>query len=86
MMIEGIDLTLGVEEEYQIINPATGDLDSYVRQLLESGGQFTAHSSLQPELMQSQIEAARFRTSRRMRMISERTSCTSEQTELPASI
>jgi carboxylate-amine ligase len=57
MMIEGIDLTLGVEEEYQIINPATRDLDSYVRQFLEDGGQFTPNSSVRPELMQSQIEA-----------------------------
>ena len=57
MLIEGIDLTLGVEEEYQIINPDTRDLDSHVRQLLESGGQFTHYSSLKPELMQSQIEA-----------------------------
>jgi carboxylate-amine ligase len=57
MMIEGIDLTLGVEEEYQIINPETRDLDSYVRQFLENGGQFTPYSSLKPELMQSQIEA-----------------------------
>ena len=57
MMIEGIDLTLGVEEEYQIINPETKDLDSYVRQFLENGGQFSPYSSLKPELMQSQIEA-----------------------------
>ena len=57
MMIEGIDLTLGVEEEYQIINPENRDLDSYVRQFLENGGQFTPYSSLKPELMQSQIEA-----------------------------
>ena len=57
MMIEGIDLTLGVEEEYQIINPGTRDLDSYVRQLLEDGGHFTPDSAVRPELMQSQIEA-----------------------------
>ena len=57
MMIEGIDLTLGVEEEYQIINPETRDLDSYVRRLMEDGGQVTPHSSVRPELMQSQIEA-----------------------------
>jgi len=44
MMIEGIDLTLGVEEEYQIINPATKELDSYVRQFLEDGGHFTPDS------------------------------------------
>ena len=43
MMIAGIDLTLGVEEEYQIINPYTRELDSYVRQFLEDGGQFTPY-------------------------------------------
>ena len=57
MLIEGIDLTLGVEEEYQIINPETRDLDSYVRQFLEDGGHFTPDSAVRPELMQSQIEA-----------------------------
>ncbi len=57
MMIEGIDLSLGVEEEYQIINPKTRDLDSYVRQFLDEGGHFTPDNVLRPELMQSQIEA-----------------------------
>jgi glutamate---cysteine ligase / carboxylate-amine ligase len=57
MNIAGIDLSLGVEEEYQIINPKTRDLDSYVRQCLDEGGQFTPENSLRPELMQSQIEA-----------------------------
>jgi glutamate---cysteine ligase / carboxylate-amine ligase len=56
MVIGGIDLTLGVEEEYQIVNPETRDLDSNVRQLLENGVQFTPYSSLMPELMQSQIK------------------------------
>jgi len=57
MMIEDIDLTLGVEEEYQIINPRTRDLNSYVRQFLADGNQVTPDKSLRPELMQSQIEA-----------------------------
>lgn len=56
MVIEGIDLTLGVEEEYQIVNPETRALDSNVRQFLENEAQFTPYSSLMPELMQSQIE------------------------------
>ena len=56
-MIEGGDLTLGVEEEYQIINPETRDLNSYVRQFLEDGGHFKPNRSVRPELMQSQIEA-----------------------------
>jgi len=34
MVIGGIDLTLGVEEEYQIVNPKTRALDSNVKQFL----------------------------------------------------
>ena len=30
-------LTLGIEEEYQIIDPATGELKSYITQILEEG-------------------------------------------------
>ena len=30
-------LTLGIEEEYQIIDPATGELKSYITQILEDG-------------------------------------------------
>jgi glutamate---cysteine ligase / carboxylate-amine ligase len=56
MVIGGIDLTLGVEEEYQIVNPKTRALDSNVKQFLENGAQFTPYSSLIPELMQSQIK------------------------------
>lgn len=57
MEIGGVNLSLGVEEEYQIINPETRDLDSYVRQFLDNGGHFTPNDSLRPELMLSQIEA-----------------------------
>lgn len=28
-------LTLGIEEEYQIIDPATGELKSYITQMIE---------------------------------------------------
>ena len=30
-------LTLGVEEEYPIVHPATGELKSYITQILEDG-------------------------------------------------
>ena len=30
-------LTIGVEEEYQIIDPATGELKSYITQILDEG-------------------------------------------------
>ena len=29
--------TLGIEEEYQIIDPVTGELRSYISQILEEG-------------------------------------------------
>lgn len=49
------DLTLGVEEEYQIIDPASRELTSYVGKFLEQGA-FLFRDQLQPELLQSQIE------------------------------
>jgi glutamate---cysteine ligase / carboxylate-amine ligase len=30
-------LTLGIEEEYQIIDPESGELKSYITQILEDG-------------------------------------------------
>ena len=30
-------LTIGIEEVYQIIDPATGELESYITQILEDG-------------------------------------------------
>ena len=48
-------LTLGIEEEYQIIDPDSGELTSYVQELLEQG-RWVLQDQLKPELMQSQIE------------------------------
>lgn len=56
MSIYGIPLTLGVEEEYQIINPETRDLHSYVQEFLERGRLIYPDEELKPEFMQSQIE------------------------------
>lgn len=56
MSIYGIPLTLGVEEEYQIINPDTRDLHSYVQEFLERGRLIYPDEELKPEFMQSQIE------------------------------
>ena len=55
-MIYGIPLTLGIEEEYQIIHPETRDLHSYVQELLEQGKLIFPEEELKPEFMQSQIE------------------------------
>ncbi|MBT7190592.1 MAG: carboxylate-amine ligase [Anaerolineae bacterium] len=52
----GIPLTLGIEEEYQIIHPVTRDLHSYVQELLEQGRLIFPEEELKPEFMQSQIE------------------------------
>jgi carboxylate-amine ligase len=56
MSIYGIPLTLGVEEEYQIINPETRDLHSYVQEFLDRGRLIYPDEELKPEFMQSQIE------------------------------
>jgi carboxylate-amine ligase len=48
-------LTIGIEEEYQIIDPETRELTSYVQQLMNRG-RVTLGNQLKPEFMQSQIE------------------------------
>jgi len=48
-------LTIGIEEEYQIIDPATGELASYVQEMLEQGREILP-GQIQPELLQSQVE------------------------------
>jgi carboxylate-amine ligase len=48
-------LTIGIEEEYQIIDPETRALTSYVQQLLNHG-QVVLGEQLKQEFMQSQIE------------------------------
>lgn len=47
-------LTLGIEEEYQIIDPETRELKSYITEIL-SGDSLTVHE-LKPELHQSMVE------------------------------
>jgi carboxylate-amine ligase len=49
-------LNIGIEEEYQIINPATRELRSYVQQFLEHG-QAVLPDQIRPEFLQSQVEA-----------------------------
>lgn len=48
-------LTLGIEEEYQIVDPATGELKSYITQILDADGHITVED-VQPELHQSVVE------------------------------
>jgi carboxylate-amine ligase len=49
-------LTIGIEEEYQIIDPATRELRSYVQRFLEQG-QTVLPDQMRPEFLQSQVEA-----------------------------
>src|SRR6266568_3094610 len=48
-------LTIGVEEEYQIIDPATGELRSYITQILEEG-KLTLREQVKAEMHQSMVE------------------------------
>lgn len=49
-------LTLGVEEEYQIIDPSTRNLHSYISEFLSQDRERPYKLDLKPELMQSQVE------------------------------
>ncbi|MBT8489026.1 MAG: carboxylate-amine ligase [Gemmatimonadetes bacterium] len=48
-------LTLGIEEEYQVVDPESGELSSYITQILDAEGQITVEG-VKPELHQSVIE------------------------------
>lgn len=56
MSIPNPPLTLGVEEEYQIIDPKTRDLYAYISELLSQDEQREDSLDLKPEFMQSQVE------------------------------
>ncbi len=49
------ELTLGIEEEYQIIDPDTRELTSYISEFLEKG-RMVFRDQVKPEFLQSQIE------------------------------
>src|SRR3954462_602406 len=49
-------LTIGIEEEYQIIDPQTRELKSYITQLLEDGGHLQLREQVKAELHQSMVE------------------------------
>src|SRR5262245_1411758 len=48
-------LTIGIEEEYQIIDPETRELRSYITQILEEG-RLILREQVKPELHQSVVE------------------------------
>jgi glutamate---cysteine ligase / carboxylate-amine ligase len=47
--------TLGIEEEYQIIDPETRELTSYIQEFLEQG-RVVLKDQIKPEFLQSQVE------------------------------
>jgi len=49
-------LTIGIEEEYQIVDPATRELRSYVQRFLEQG-RTVLPDQVRAEFLQSQVEA-----------------------------
>lgn len=49
-------LTIGIEEEYQIINPQTRQLTSYITQFLDGEHQILRERQIKPELHQSMVE------------------------------
>ena len=49
------NLTIGIEEEYQLIDPKTRELTSYISEIMEEGS-LVFKDEVKPELLQSQIE------------------------------
>ncbi len=49
------DLTIGIEEEYQIIDPKTRELTSYISEFLDKGA-ILFRDQVRPEFLQSQVE------------------------------
>ena len=48
-------LTIGIEEEYQIIDPQTRELRSYITEILEEG-KLVLLEQVKPELHQAMVE------------------------------
>jgi glutamate---cysteine ligase / carboxylate-amine ligase len=59
-------LTIGVEEEYQIIDPETRELQSYITQILED--ERLVLGQVKPELHQSIVEVGTTRSRRPARI------------------
>jgi carboxylate-amine ligase len=55
-MIERPSLTIGIEEEYQIVDPVTRELRSYITEFIEGDKLMMAERELKPELHQSMVE------------------------------
>lgn len=53
------DFTIGIEEEYQIIDPETRELTSYISEMLDKGA-LVFRDQVKPEFLQSQIEVGSY--------------------------
>jgi carboxylate-amine ligase len=54
-MMDVQDLTIGIEEEYQIIDPNSRELTSFVTEILDQGA-LIFRDQVKPEFLQSQVE------------------------------
>lgn len=48
--------SLGIEEEFQIIDPKTRELKSHIQQMLEDGGKMVFKEQIKAEMHQSVVE------------------------------
>ncbi|MDQ2808868.1 MAG: carboxylate-amine ligase [Chloroflexota bacterium] len=48
--------SIGIEEEFQIVDPATGDLRAHIQEMLTHAGRHTLGDQIKPEMMQSMVE------------------------------
>ena len=56
MNLKAPSLTVGIEEEYQIVDPETRELKSYITQFLEGDHSVLRKLEIEPELHQSMVE------------------------------
>jgi glutamate---cysteine ligase / carboxylate-amine ligase len=55
-MISRPNLSIGIEEEYQVVDPETGLLRSFITQFIEDGKVVMVEREIKPELHQSMVE------------------------------
>lgn len=48
--------SIGIEEEFQIVDPSTGDLRAHIQEMLTQAGRHTLGDQIKPEMIQSMVE------------------------------
>ena len=48
--------SIGIEEEFQIVDPATGDLRAHIQKILTQASQYSLGEQIKPEMLQSMVE------------------------------